>query len=527
MTPTKPTLHTPSVNSMPLRRISACALALSMLALGACEKDPLELPVDKTSIALTAQNNVINVTKNLTASMAFLAESDSVAGSLSSFNDCTVEAPEPLPPPICKTNDPTCVEPVVDPVPVESGTACDTASMKRDLAEMNSDLQGEIDKFVAKLKTEIFTPANVESESDTEIVYKVPTSIVCDDTDDSECIAQATRGQYRLRVTSPVQGDLDVAFLMTANRYEAIVVKLYHKRLGVSVDLAALKKAADIIDPDAAAEITRASGVVELSLVKNADRDFSLIGEIAKAIDIAVTEVNEDGAQPQTVTFKLDASDKTYEVRLDGVKKTVSASINFGAFRLSAPLSGLGDTVGAGNAMTTTDLYNLVVGGLNGAFTFDASSDLLNFKQLGLGNETTAVSVNGNQVFALDVNKNSGRRFDMSVSMADTDSPTMTFDPGLNAAMKFNFTSIASRFESLPKWALNDTMAFELTGTKPAIRVNDAGLEVVSGTLRFSSTAVPSATVVVNAGQCMLSSDVEPVAPAHDLLSSFSAGACQ
>jgi len=115
----------------------------------------------------------------------------------------------------------------------------------------------------------------------------------------------------------------------------------------------------------------------------------------------------------------------------------------------------------------------------------------------------------------------------MSVSMADADSPTMTFAPGLNAAMKFNFSAIANRFESLPPWALNDTLTFELAGTKPAIRDNGAGLEVVAGTLRFSSTAVPGATVVVNAGQCLLSSDEEPVAPAHELLSSFSAGACQ
>jgi hypothetical protein len=527
MTPTKPTLHTPCTKRAPLRRISACAMALSMLAVGACEKDPLELPVDKTSIALTAQNNVINVTKNLTTSLGFLAESDSVAGSLNSFGECSVDASEPLPGPVCDVSDPTCVEPVVDPAPVETSTGCDTASMKQDLAQMNTDLQEEIDKFVAKLKAEIFTAANVESESDTEIVYKVPLSVMCDDSSDTDCVDEATRGQYRLRVTSPSEGDLDVGILMTAMRYEAFVVKLYHNRLAVSADLAAIKNAMAIITPDDSTEITRASGVVELALVKNADRDFSLVGEVSKAIDIALTEVSEDGAQPQTVTFKLDASDKTYEVRLDGVKKTVSASINFGAFRLSAPLSGLGGAVGAGEAMSTTDLYNLVLGGLNGAFTFDGSTDLLNFKQLGLGNETTAVSVNGNQVFSLDVNKNSGRRFDMSVSMADSDSPTMTFDPGLSAAMKFNFSSIANRFESLPSWALNETIAFDLTGTKPAIRINDAGLEVVSGTLRFSSTAVPAATVVVNAGQCMISSDVEPVAPAHDLLSSFSAGACQ
>ena len=527
MSPTKPTLHTPLTKRAPMRRISACAMALSMLALGACEKDPLELPVDKTSVALTAQNNVMNVTKNLTSSMAFLAESDSVAGSLSSLSDCTVEASEPFPAPTCPVSDPTCIEPVVDPAPVETSTGCDTPSMKQDLAEMNRDLQDEIDKFVARLRAEIFTPANVESESDTEIVYKVPPSVVCDDITDTECVAEATRGQYRLRVTSPAAGDLDVAILMTAMRHETFVVKLYHDRLAVSANLAAIKSATDIIDPDTATEIKRASGVVELSLIKNADRDFSLLAEISKAIDIAVTEVGEDGTQPQTVTFKLDASDKTYEVRLDGIKKTVSASVNFGAFRLSAPLSGLGDTVGAGATMSTTDLYNLVVGGLNGAFTFDGSTDLLNFKQLGLGDETTAVSVNGNQIFSLDVNRTSGRRFDMSVSMADTDSPTMTFAPGLNAAMKFNFSAIANRFESLPPWALNDTLTFELAGTKPAIRDNGAGLEVVAGTLRFSSTAVPAATVVVNAGQCLLSSDEEPVAPAHELLSSFSAGACQ
>jgi len=529
MSPTKPTVHTKLDQRGALRRFSASAMAVSMLVLGACENEATNLPIKKASIALTAENNVANVTKNLTDSMGFLAESDSLAGSLNSLRDCEQYTPPEQSRPCTVKGDPSCDEPPPEAEPVEPSNECDTASMKQDLAEMKDEMQGEIDEFVARLKAEIFTPDNVESETDTEIVYKVPLTVACEDASDTECTDDWRRGQYRLRVTSPSEGDLDVGLLMTANRLETVTFKLYDNKIGFSVDLGAFVEAGRTIDPQEFDDVTRAAGVVEMSLVKNDARDFSLVGEIKKAIDIAVTETDEDTLETETFAFKVDESDRTYELRLDGNQKKVSAHVNVGLFQVSAPLGGLGGMFGTGDAMKTADLFNFVLGGVNGTLTLDDASDLIKFTKLGLGDKSTTISVNGKEVFTLDVNKNSGRRFDMTASMTNTDTPIMTFDPGLSVAMKFDFSSIRNRFESMPAWLNNDTVAIELTGNKPTIRSRLESLEVVSGTLRYSSNAVPSENVTVNAGQCLLSEtpyDTDPP-PAHDILSRLSAGACE
>lgn len=500
----------------PPPRSGRSTLAALLLVVGlapACREDePARLPVSKQSIAQTAEANLRNATANLGPATAFLAESDSLAATLGMFATCESTST----PPGCAFDDPTCAEPS-QPTGDATSAGCDTATMKQDMQRMHGELQQELDKAIMKVREEYFAPANIESESATEIVYRLPLSVLCPPaTAEPTCAEDAAKTQPRLRVTSPAQGDLDVAVLVTQAKHVPFIVHLHRAKLGVRMDIGELMKAAQVIDPTSVEGVTRAAGTIEIALVKNAERDFSLIAQVVRTIDVAMTE------QGKTTTFQLDATSKTYEINLNGTARTVTAAVNMGALRINAPLD---EFVGQLKPGVAAQTMRLVVGGINGSVTFNGMNDVLALRGLGLGNQSTSVTVGSAEVFKMDVNPEAGRRFDLTVSMADTDQPLLTFAPGLDARLRFHFQPIESLLaEPLSDFMKNDNLRIQLSGNNPALRSVPAGMQVVSGTLSITSTAVPAANITVNAGQCLV--DDPTVVNTHDLLSGLAAGAC-
>lgn len=494
------------------RAVYGSAVALA-LAGPACGGDS-GAPVNPKSIALTAQTNTETVSKNLGAAVSFMGDSDAMAETLGKLDPCAEEevcaAPaNPLDEPVCTT--------------APSTQDCGVEGMRQRLKDLQADLDEGTAELVDTLKTKIFIDANVESQSETVVVYKVPVNVLCDDDDEPSCATDAAKAQPRLRVTSPQEGDLDVGVLLTANKTEAAVIQVYRDRLGVSMNLGNVYKVAkELSSPEDLDGLESMSGVVSTQLVRNGDKNYSWLSEVKESVDVK----GSDGGKP--IHVRLDASSKSWELRLDGVAKTITAAVNMGGLTVEAPLEDLGDVVSAMPAMQnikTTDAMKFVLGGINGSFTFDGKTDLLKFVGLGFGNKSTSVDVNGKRIFSMDVNANANRRFDMTVSMADTSKPLFALDPGLEAVFGFNFESIKDRFSDLPSFLLNDVLTFKLANN-PSIRFADKGIEVVSGSMSFTSTAEPQANISVAAGMCLIENET-PSATGHDFLKNLSAGSCQ
>jgi len=488
------------------------AVAL-LLAGPACHSDE-GAPVNPKTIALTTQTNTEAVAKHLGAALSFMGDSDSMAETLGKLDACPTEE--------------TCADSVNGGAPdctvdTLTNSDCGVEGARKSLKAMSTDIDKAVADVVEAIKTKILVEKNIESQTDTSITYKLPNDVLCDMAGDTACAMDAAKTEPRVRVTSPKEGDVDLAVLLTSSKTEVAVFHVYKDRLGVSANLGNFYKVAKEIEPAGdIKDVTKMEGVVSVDLVRNSDKNYSALFQVEKSIVVAAS----DNGKPLNV--QLDASNKTWELRLDGVAKNITAAVNLGALSVQAPLEDLGDIVDSMpimNNIKATDAMKFVLGGLNGSLTFDGKTDVLKFVGLGLGSKATSVDVNGKRVFSLDVNPNSNRRFDLTLSMADTKTPVLAFAPEFESVFGFQFDAIKDRFQDLPDFLLNDTLTFKL-GNNPSVRVLDNGLEVITGNMKLSSKAHPESNISVNAGMCLIE-DTTPSTTGNEFLSGLEAGACQ
>ena len=491
-------------------------------------------PISASSLALTAQQNVENALRGVHAAGSFLADSATLAKMLSAGGQS------------CDSNvacaaDGTCA-------PVE--TTCTDSVTQEDLAEARDDMNQDIDDLVKTLKEEVFVPANLESEDGKSAVYRLTPEFLCKSSGDStspapapggtaqpttneldpECVQHATELQPRLRLTSPNDGDVDVAFLLTAERRNPATLELRHDGIGVQVDLAELKATLEAAHQDTGS-LASMSGKLELELHRNANLDYSFRFNVLSSLS-----VNTIDDLMQQVAFTLAGNKPSFELRLDGNAHEVTGTYHFGAFGLKGPLNALYHSDSSSiisndpNALpppakTYTGLIDLLVGGLDGSMKFDGKKDRVEIHALGLGDKSSTLKHDGNLLVQLDINPNDGRHFDLTVERNQDDQTTLTFSPTFDLNVRLNFASLKSQIDSIPDYALDDTLRLFFSGANPSVRGEKDQLRVLSGTLNVTSQQTPNANLSVPAGSCLYNSDAEN--PSHELLGGLASGTCK
>jgi hypothetical protein len=531
--------------------------------------------VSHSQAALMVTTNTETALLGLTNAGSFLAESSALAETMNelggSSETCTTSGAV-----VCST-DGVCESPI---------TECTTDEVTpEDLAEMRTELEDGIRELVTELTERIFSKDNVETSDDTSVTYLLGPEDLCSASEsetlqsdgsvvvaegelDPECVDDVTRAAIRLRVTSPSEGNVDVTVILTEQRFEPVVIELHEERLAVTADLDQLASSIEALGEDLEG-LESLEGRVQFELVKNAPLDYSARYNVLD--DVKVVVIDDAGNRLQV---SVGASTPTLEGRIDGNAKTVSASYGVGPVRVSGPLALFADMFeGSEETLETADsgatgealvapepapepakvytgMIEAVLGGLDGTFTYDGVADAFSLTNLGLGDQSTTLTHDGNTLLALDVNADSGRHFDLTVH--DTASGLeLTFSPTLDVSLAFGFRHIADQIE-VPEALMNDTLRFFFDGQNPSIRGRDNGLEVTSGTLHLTSSAHPEHDVTVSAGMCLLGGEeeagevttasadvavepvpvdpvpVEPVASEEEhLLSVFEVGACE
>jgi len=509
--------------------------------LAACGGTEDREPISASQLALTAQQNVENTLRGTHAAGSFIADSTTLAKLLSASTSCESSAPPCAPGSTCTTPEPVCSDSVTE----------------ADLAEAREDIADAIDDLVKTLKDDIFTTENLESEDGHSAVYRLSPEYLCKNggTDvstpapapgtnplpndsstselDPDCVRHATELQPRLRLTSPRNGDVDVALLLTAQRRNPATLGLRSDGVGLQIDLAEVKATLDAAHQDTG-NLASMSGKLEFELKKNADLDYSFRFNVLSSLS-----VNTVDDLMQQLAFSLAGNKPSFEIRLDGNAKQVTGTYHFGAFGLKGPLNALynqdesTDSSPVGSPAPEpvpqkmyTGIIDLLVAGLDGSVTFDGNQDRLVLHALGLGNASSTLKHDGNLLAKLDLNPNAGRHFDLTVERSN-DQSTLSITPTFDLNLLLNFASLQNQFDDIPAYALNDNLRVFFDGSNPSVRAEKGQLRVLSGTLNLTSQSVPSANVQVAPGMCLLKSDSDAPAPAHELLGQFTSAACK
>lgn len=505
-------------------KTSYLCLGLTCLSVGglACEEEPELLQIESSQAALTAAENTERALQGVIDAADFLAASTSIADALDALGSGGET---------CESSG--CFG--VDCPPPE--TLC-TADESDDAAleEARQDIREDAERLVRELRERILIEANLESETDTSATYRLGPDVFCSASDaprvpeldapapapeaelDPECVDEVTRLQPRLVLTSPREGDIDVVLQLGAGRHEPLSLSLYQHSLGVQIDLGATLAVARELGEDEELETVRElSGVLELRLVENAARDYSLELNVLEALEAVVDSEGE------SLSASLGASSPAWNVRVDGNTRSLSAGLDLAAFRLVGPLrllSGLisdadrtdddlalpGDDGAAELAAPAepeyTGVLDLFLAGLSGTVSYTADTDVLALDDLGFGDATSTLKHDGNTLLALDLNAAAGRRVNLRLSPTDTGT-TISISPSFDLRVALAFQHVADQFEDLADYLLDETFHVWFEGDAPALHVSDAGFQVSAGSLHVESSANPDANVVVEAGLCL------------------------
>ncbi|MBA2662088.1 MAG: hypothetical protein H0U74_07305 [Bradymonadaceae bacterium] len=375
-------------------------------------------------------------------------------------------------------------------------------------AKFDPDFSEPTAEAVSYLSNYIFTQKNVESESGNSVTYLLKGEVVCPafDNDGPSCINNFKALQIRLVVTSPAAGDVDISVQVGPNRINPVNLEFYRNHLAASPDLAAIRStilfSAQALNQEAP-KLPTMQGRLRLAIARDGDKKASASVAITHAILVA------DG----DYEFQAAASPNALVVTTDGVAKMVSASAALGA--ISALFTTRddsysyedydenGDVIYVDSEGSDPVAYGVKLGGLSASSIFDATKELLNVTNIGLGSTTSTLDINGKRVLSVDLNKDNGRKFDLSIEKTG-DNPTLTVSPAFDLRLVLKFAQVQDQLRNVAEWALDEVLTINLSGAaKPSVQFLDDGIKVLAGKLTLTA-ATAGLTHVVEANQCLV-----------------------
>lgn len=493
-------------------------VATSLTACGPDESENEEITPASTQQALT--QNTEAMAKGVSEAIAFLEDSDLFMRGVGG-ESCYTES-------------------TFDDQGNEIGTSevCEPSELKIDLAEPSS----QVTEF---MKTRIFIEGNVELAQPREITYLLKGANVCADVggdDKAQCEDFFDKAQLRIVATSPAPNDFNLKLLVGAAKANPITLELGSSAMAVEADLGAAKASvltiATALGEEAPELPETMQGKVRAALARPGAKQLDATFSVLSAVKVAGGDFDVQVA-PTNNAVKLG---------VDGVAKTVDYQVNWAAINAKFPFweyeevvttrtDDNGDTYEEYDSQPKTKhSVQIALGGINGQALFDATTEALNLKGLGLGDTTSTISVDGEQIVSVDLNPANGRRVDLSMR-EEQDAMLLELAPALDLKVVMAFAKIQDKFTELnvQDWMLGDTLTIKADGANPVRLSLGEQMKVLAGKLVLSSSAA-NITHTVNADQCLIddrgqedptSTDGEEPAPEAHFLSTMSVQACQ
>jgi hypothetical protein len=145
---------------------------------------------------------------------------------------------------------------------------------------------------------------------------------------------------------------------------------------------------------------------------------------------------------------------------------------------------------------------------------------------LGLGDETSALSLDEVVLFAVDLNESFGRQLDLLIE-ADDGSFSFTFDPAASATADIHLAPLADQGHDIPAWALDvqNSARFTADSGSPVLTLIEDRVRIDNGTLAFSTDALDR-PALIEAGYCIAVDESIEVGEVHPF-AAFYGGACE
>ena len=260
-------------------------------------------------------------------------------------------------------------------------------------------------------------------------------------------------------------------------------------------------------------------GSFSVSLTRNGEEDTTIALAIRRPIRLEGAKA--DGTE---FAFSTAAKNPLFGLRAQGIERRLSVDLDIGVTTINIPWNEFVEESVA-TAMADIDWK-----GLSGSVVLEDGMSNLVFSNLGFGDGQSTIKYDGQTVFALDLNKQTGRRADVTITPADPALPQFEISPELDLEMRWYLQPLADLGDEIESYLLDDSYRIKFGGSQPTIQpvagsieTDSGALKVVSGNLTISATG--TAAIVVDAGECLRGDDA--VTPGeHEILGQLTVATC-
>jgi hypothetical protein len=385
-------------------------------------------------------------------------------------------------------------------------------------AEEGEEAEVDIGAELQALAELIFTEENHEGDG----IYRLRGATFCeiDGEIDAECAASIDDLELRVRAT-PAGDGMDIGFRFGPEQDEPFVLELRSDRLSAVFNLADLKDAAVFLGGgEAEAELPKVmEGVIAFTLLVPSETEVEIQVGVRQAIRF---ETDSSGTGP-AMKLETAASDPAYSVKM--TETALTMAVNVGRTRVTGPWAEI-----QGDGLELGDL-DIDWQGLTYEVVLAAGSESLSVHDIGLGDGTSTMKLDGETLLSVDLNKDSGRRFDIELTLDAAGKPVLTMDPGIDLQVSYDLRSLSEGGVAIDAPLLNSTYSFAVRGETPALQPVEAdfltgfpgGVRVVSGEIAISAEGAAE-VLVVPAGKCLV--ETLPAPDAHPLMGALAAVDC-
>ncbi|ACY12917.1 hypothetical protein Hoch_0276 [Haliangium ochraceum DSM 14365] len=375
----------------------------------------------------------------------------------------------------------------------------------------------------------VFSDDNYEGEG----IYRLSGALVCgelimsqteagetDSEIDPDCVSEIDEIELRLRATK-VGGALELGVRIGPNQDEPLVLTLGERFVRMSIDLAEAKEAIAFLSADDAAELPAVmEGVFSLSLETPAADEVAL----RMSIDEAVRFESAPGEGQERVRVETAATEALY--LLEASPRGLFLSYGLGRTQFTGPWSAFSDE-GTGLGELKIDWQ-----GLSYRLELTGESDELTVRDIGLGNGSSTVTLDGKTLVAVDLNADSGRHFDLGFGFDDSGAGYIDIEPGLDLEVQYDFALLSEAGVFIDSPLEQAGYRLQVRGDAPRLRALEAdpllgtggGVEVLAGELVITADGYDG-ELLVPAGQCLVEL-AEAEADAHPLIGALAVSDC-
>ena len=368
-------------------------------------------------------------------------------------------------------------------------------------------------------------------------------------TADPDCIIGINQAEIRLHVRLLEDNGGAITLLIGPEKFAPFVIEgrggapnsNKPVQLALEIDFDALKNTVAFLDTfysdEEPLDLPRTmEGRVRFELRVNGEQDVTL--ETAILRDFVIEGDTDTG----TVLLRFAESRPLFEIRAEGIPGRIHMNLQANALTLALPYADVvcEDTCIENQAHTrcTEEGYEktcvvahpgqftVAIAGASYDFSFTKGDTAIVIKNIGWGDVQTTVKKDDVLLMSLDLNPNSGRRYDLTLTPHETlNSGYFHFSPELDIHLGFYLDNVKADFTEVPVGLLDNTYRVHLFGGEDGPTILPlpenaqgfkGGFQVVQGTLEISANN-PETLVSVAEGQCLSSVDTAPEA-GHPLL---------